>query len=80
MAEVIGKMCSCDRCGATVFLRCTGKVKQDGGETSMDTFEPYPDEWHFRIGIGSLCPECNEEYEKLVNDFKNSKKHTEGER
>lgn len=70
MAQVNGKLCSCDRCEKTIFLRCTGEGERDGGFTRWNKFEPYPDGWEWHSDTGQLCPECNAIYKKLVEDFK----------
>ena len=69
MAEVKGKLCSCDRCDKTVFLKCTGEGSSDGGFTRWNTFETFPEGWPYHREVGSLCPSCNEEYTKLLKNF-----------
>ena len=70
MAEAKGKLVSCDRCGDTVFLKCTGEGETDGGYTRWNTFETFPDGWAYHHEVGSLCPSCNAEYKRLIVDFK----------
>lgn len=69
MAEVKGKLCDCERCGKTVFLRCTDEGSADGGFTRWNMFEEFPDGWAYHIDTGRLCPECDAIYTKLINDF-----------
>jgi len=69
MAEVNGKLCTCDRCGAQVFLKTTGDGEADGGFTRWNKFEPYPEGWKFYHDVGRVCPTCNEEYQHLLTDF-----------
>ena len=67
--EVNGRLMTCDRCGKTCFRKCVGEGERDGGFTRWDKFEPYPDGWDHHNGIGLLCPECNAEYIKFLNEF-----------
>lgn len=73
MAEVKGKLVTCDRpgCGRQVFLKTTGEGERDGGYTRWNTFEPYPEGWetHWEAG-GILCPGCAREYNVLLEQFK----------
>ena len=70
MAEVKGMLCTCDRCGAQVFRKCTGENERDGGYTHWNTFEGYPEGWDYHSEVGRLCPDCNSKYERLIKDFK----------
>lgn len=69
MAEKVGKMLICDRCGKTVFLECTGEGETDGGYTRWNKFEAAPDGWSYHLDIGRLCPDCNALYEDLIKSF-----------
>lgn len=69
MAEAKGKLVTCDRCGMQTFLKCTGEGERDGGYTRWNTFEDYPEGWEWRRDVGQLCPDCNQEYEKLIATF-----------
>lgn len=69
MAEVNGKLVSCDRCETKIFLKCTGEGERDGGFTRWNTFEPFPEGWEWHSEVGRLCPACNEKYKALVNTF-----------
>lgn len=64
MAEQKGKLITCDRCGATCFLKTIG----DG---VLDGFEERPKNWKYYSDdrIGHLCPKCDAEYEKLIKIF-----------
>lgn len=70
MAEVKGKLCSCDRCGETVFLKATGEGETDGGYTRWNKFESYPEGWKSRWEVGTLCPGCNALFDKLLAEFR----------
>lgn len=69
MAEVNGKLQSCDRCGETVFLKVIGEGEADGGFTRWNKFEKAPDGWERCFEVGLLCPKCNEEYKNLLKWF-----------
>ncbi|MBR5877911.1 MAG: hypothetical protein IKY91_00055 [Akkermansia sp.] len=75
MAEVKGKLCTCDRCGAQVFLRTTGDAVTDGGWTRWNQFEPYPKGWDQHTNVGRLCPACNAKYKTILGDFMNQEKN-----
>ena len=40
-----GRLTTCDRCGATVFSKCTGEGEADGGYTRWNKFEQLPHGW-----------------------------------
>lgn len=69
MAERKGKLVTCDRCGETVFLECTGEGELDGGFTRWNKFEDMPNGWEKHFPMGMLCPKCNGEYKHLINSF-----------
>lgn len=69
MAEVKGKLVSCDRCDTKIFLKCTGEGETDGGFTRWNKFETFPEGWEYHTEVGRLCPACNEKYKALVNTF-----------
>lgn len=69
MAEKVGKMLTCDRCGKTVFLECVGKGETDGGYTRWNKFEAAPAGWEVCTEVGTLCPECNSLYKDLIKSF-----------
>lgn len=77
MAEVKGKLVTCDRCGATYFLKCTGEEDMDGGFTRWNTFEALPEGWKIHSEVGQLCPKCNEKYEDLIKSFMSKTKYNE---
>lgn len=83
MAEVRGKLMVCDRCGKEIFLKCTGEGETDGGFTRWSKFEDEPPGWkapylhiggEALLGVGQLCPECNQEYQNIVENFKSALK------
>lgn len=63
MAEVNGKMVTCDRCGESIFLACTGEGERDGGFTRWTKFEPLPKGWEVHEVPGDkylkTCPSCS---------------------
>lgn len=67
--EVKGMLTTCDRCGVTCFRKCVVEGETDGGFTRWNKFEPYPDGWDYHSETGRLCPECNGEYIKFLNEF-----------
>ena len=64
MAEIEGKLLTCDLCGATVFLKYVETKVYDGGFTHVRTFEKKPDGWQTwyvsNVISSMLCPSCNE--------------------
>lgn len=77
MSEVNGKLGTCDRCGKSIFLKCTGEKELDGGYTRYNTFESYPDGWEHHYEVGRLCPTCNAEWNNVVVTFKRYVKEEE---
>lgn len=74
MAEKKGKLLICDRCGATVFLECTGEGERDGGYTRWNNFEDRPEGWEFVrdcTKFSMLCPECFKKYKDIIRGFEN---------
>lgn len=71
MSELVGKLITCDRCGATAFLRYLSSESRSGGFDKLDYFEKIPNGWQNHYGIGLLCSDCNSEYKRLVSDFMN---------
>lgn len=71
MASKLGKLLTCDRCGKTVFLECTGEGETDGGYTRWNKFEAAPNGWKCHAEVGNLCPECNSSYKDLIKSFMN---------
>ena len=69
MAEHLGKMIECDRCGKTHFLYYTGTKTLDGGYTKVDQFNKKPDGWEYHSDTGLLCDECEKLYQELLNEF-----------
>ena len=73
MAEMIGKIRTCDRCGKAVFLQKTGEKILDGGYTSNEIHEEAKD-WDLvttHNGVKNLCPECADEYQQILCAFVN---------
>lgn len=69
MAEHLGKMIECDRCGKTHFLYYTGTDTRDGGFTKYTLFDKMPDGWTKHYDIGLLCNECEKAYQELLDEF-----------
>lgn len=74
MAEHLGKLVECDRCGKTHFLNYTGTEAFDGGYTKVDLFEKMPDGWGWHSDIGTLCDECETRYRKFIERFMTKEK------
>jgi hypothetical protein len=75
MSEVRGKLLTCDRCGATCFLKTIGDGVTDGGYTKWNKFEDTPEGWRcIDRNVGQLCPKCNAEYEELITRFMEKEK------
>lgn len=72
MAFVNGRLYTCDRCGAQVFVKCTGEGEADGGYTRWNKFEGLPD-WNNTYEAGHLCAACNEQWKSTVEKFKQGK-------
>lgn len=67
--DVRGCMTHCCRCGLTIFRECTGEGEADGGFTRWNTFEPLPDGWEHHNDTGRLCPDCEHEYQRMMDHF-----------
>jgi len=65
--EAEGKLVTCNRCGATTFLKFLGDVDTDGGYSSYRKHEELPEGWIYGTfpKYVHLCPACH----KLVDDF-----------
>jgi ribosomal protein S27AE len=68
MSTQTGKLVTCDRCGATVFLKRTGEGEADGGYTKWDKFDKLPEGWGYEKHK-DLCPACNAVFEAFINAF-----------
>lgn len=69
MPAVKGQLVTCTRCSNHVFLKYLGKNETDGGYTVWDKFEDLPKGWLYETEFGYLCPECAEEFKRLVTNF-----------
>ena len=78
MAEVNGKLVTCDRCGKQIFLKTIGDEERDGGFTRWNKFEPFPEGWE-TVGIPThhlckkhryirVCPDCFEQWVNILSD------------
>lgn len=72
MSSKKGLLVTCERCGATEFREYIGKGETDGGYTTWDKFEPASEGWAYILEVGTLCPACNKEYQRFVEEFKAS--------
>lgn len=62
MSEVKGTLLTCDRCGATCFLKYTNEGVLKGWQ------------YYYRTIVGHLCPNCNAEFEKIIKEFMENKR------
>lgn len=69
MAEWIGKIIPCSRCGQEIRLKYTGKEQRDGGYTEVLSFEKMPDDWGYHNETDWLCPSCEEDYRRNLKAF-----------
>lgn len=67
-----GQLRTCDRCGASVFLKVTGEGERDGGFTRWNKFEE-AEGWSTEVDMGDLCPKCTEELKQLMDNFMREK-------
>lgn len=78
MAEVNGKLVTCDRCGKQIFLKTIGDEERDGDYTRWNKFEPFPEGWE-TINIPShplchkhryirVCADCFGLWRDILND------------
>jgi hypothetical protein len=76
MGEQCGKLVTCERCGATIFLKTVGDGVTDGGFTRWNKFEPFPDGWESVHTLKTwirICPDCLSEYKKIITAFMENK-------
>lgn len=70
MAEVEGKLLTCDLCGATVFLKYIETKDYDGGFTHVRRYEGRPEgwqTWHIDDIVNStLCPSCDKKMNEAL--------------
>lgn len=72
MAVIEGRMIICDRCKAEYFSKLEKKIPTDDDYSETKTYKDLPDGWRicYFDKIGTLCPYCNEEFEKMKAKFK----------
>ena len=73
MSKVCGRLVTCDRCGESIFRKCTEEKELDGGFTRWNTFEPLPNGWGMHNGK-DLCPECFAMWKTIENEFMNAER------
>lgn len=73
MAEFIGKIIICDRCGKEARLKKLEEKAMDGGFTRYDIFEPSPDGWEKVHDGYLLCPVCSNAYKSMIKGFMKGK-------
>lgn len=69
MSEKVGKLVICDRCGQQIFLKYLKTEFLSGGYDYVNHFKKMPEGWEVRSGVGLLCPVCNADYKKMVDEF-----------
>ena len=69
MARIKGQLVICDRCRKRLFLKYIGTEKTDGGYTTWDKFEKLPEGWNTHDETGLLCPNCDNEFNRLLEGF-----------
>lgn len=71
MADILGKIKICSRCGKQQFFKYIETVVADGG--FGDRYAKFEDEedfgWLWFSQFGDLCPECAREWKLMVRDF-----------
>ena len=70
MSSENGRLLTCDRCGKQIFLRCTGEGEADGGYTRWNVFENPPEGWDWVKDVGSVCPECWKDFQRMMEQYK----------
>lgn len=76
MSKVNGRLVTCDRCGAEVFIKLIDSKELDGGFSRVSKFEALPEGWKWYSALDAdLCPTCSEEWLELEADFMNKKAH-----
>lgn len=72
MATEVGRLITCDKCHATVFVKYKDTTHLDGGFTRINNFETPPEGWEwFPELVMYLCPECSSRWESFKERFKN---------
>ena len=74
MAQDKGVLVTCNRCGASVFLKYEGTRPREW-QTPEDVYEAPPPGWFaYRIlnEKRDLCPVCSEKWEKVAGAFLNN--------
>lgn len=66
-----GMIITCDKCGREFRCELIGQTEADGGFTRTDRYMQLPKTWKYRHEIGYLCPDCEAEFEELIQKFMN---------
>lgn len=71
MTERKGLLCTCDYpgCGEWCFREYIGQGVTDGGYTTWDKFELYPDGWERTFKGRMLCPSHAAKWAELKDAF-----------
>lgn len=69
MSKKNGLLLTCDRCGAWIFLGCTGEGELDGGFTRWNKFEPATG-WNIVSDVGDVCPKCWQDYRDMLERYR----------
>lgn len=68
--SIKGKMETCHRCNATVFLKLLECGRLDGGfGDEYEKYEELPDGWNYITAFSYLCPNCSYLLKSFVHDF-----------
>lgn len=65
----IYKAMVCSRCGEVSFVKHIGTRHFDGGFTAVEDFEAIQEKWGWHNETGTLCPDCESEYQKCCMNF-----------
>lgn len=65
-----GVMERCEWCGRRYFRPHKETTYRDGGFTKIDKYEPLPEGWGNRYGIGMLCPDCSKDLDDSIKAAK----------
>ena len=65
-----GVMERCEWCGRRYFRPHKETTYRDGGFTKIDKYEPLPEGWGNRYGIGMLCPNCSKDLDESIEAAK----------
>lgn len=74
MSFTMGAQLTCDRCGATAFVKWQGGGEEWTRSDHPSKYEEAPGWQRVEISsaqqIQNLCPECYQDFERLIDNFK----------